>query len=121
MNEQDIAEAWAAVAAKERSAHARQWPAQYHRATSEEHKRNGRKGAAAVQAKRQGETPSQKACNRAMFRARHHPPLRSRDLVEVYRYSDTFARRVIRQLAEEKRIKLVGHGPQGEKLWEAVE
>ena len=120
MTEADLAKAWTALAAKERAAHARQWRGQGFNRSTQASQQNGRQGAAVALAKREGETPRQKACSRAMFRARNHPPLRTRDLVTIYGLSETFARRVVRQLHDEKRIKQVGQGPQGEKLWEAV-
>ena len=121
MTEADLAKAWADLAIAERAAHAKQWRGQGLSRSTQARQQNGRQGAAVAIAKRQGETPRQKACNRAMFRARNHPPLRTRDLVTIYGLSETFARRVVRQLHEEKRIKQVGQGPQGEKLWEACE
>lgn len=82
---------------------------------------NGRQGAAAALAKRAKETPAQKAAARAMFLARHHPPLSTRALQDRYGMSDTYARRTCALLLRQKRIRVVGKSAAGGKLYEAKE
>jgi hypothetical protein len=82
---------------------------------------NGRQGAAAALAKRAAETPAEKAASRAMFLARHHPPLTTRDLQDRYGMSDSYARRTCALLLRQKRIRVVGKSAIGGKLYEANE
>jgi hypothetical protein len=82
---------------------------------------NGRVGAARMLAKRAAETPAEKAAARAMFLARNHPPLTTRDLQDRYGMSDTYARRTCALLLRQKRIRVVGKSPIGAKLYEANE
>lgn len=82
---------------------------------------NGRQGAAAALAKRAKETPAQKAAARAMFLARHHPPLTTRHLQDRYGMSDCYARRTCALLVRQRRLRVVGTSPIGAKLYEAAE
>ena len=79
---------------------------------------NGRQGAAKMLAKRQAEAPIEKAAKRAMFLARHHPPLTTRALIDRYGMSDTYARRTCALLLRQKRIRVIGKTPIGAKMFE---
>jgi hypothetical protein len=82
---------------------------------------NGRQGAAAALAKRAAETPAEKAAARAMFLARHHPPLTTRALQDRYGMSDSYARRTCALLVRQRRLRVVGKSDIGAKLYEANE
>lgn len=83
----------------------------------QEHQSNGRQGGSIAVAKKANSSPLEKACDRAMFLARHHAPFRTRDLMDRYGMSDGYARRVLRKLEDEKKIMVIDILPTGTKIW----
>jgi hypothetical protein len=68
-------------------------------------------------ANRAKKTALEKSCGRAMFLARHHAPFSTRDMMDRYGMSASFARRVLRKLQADKKIMVIDVLPGGKKLW----
>lgn len=117
MTEEQLGQAWAEMARRE--GHRPMTPPSP--SVQEMRQHHGRMGAKVIQERRKHASVSEVAMSRAMFLARHHPPVRSSDLAERYNLSSDYARKTLSKLAKQKRIKHVGTDEYGSKLWVANE
>lgn len=115
MTEEQFGQAWAALAWSE--GHRPVMPPSP--LTQEMRQRNGRMGARVLLARRKHASVSEVACERAMFLAEYHAPVKTSDLVERYNLSADYARKTLSKLSKQNRIKQIGNAEDGSKLWVA--